>query len=122
MLSNYLKLPLRRNGRYLAINVLGLGCALGFCILAYLNYEFANMYDYWHRDAGRIVRVESIKSSNGEPYGVCPAALGPAAVADLAGSVLFTTLLAGSYPAFYISHRVSSGAGCCLAAAMCSVA
>ena len=48
MLNNYFKLPLRhlqRNGRYLLINVLGLGCALGFRILAYLNYEFAHQYD-----------------------------------------------------------------------------
>ncbi len=88
MLSHYLTLAirqLRRNGRYLLINVLGLGVALGFCILAYLNYEFANSYDHWHRDADRIVRVEVIKSANSEPYGVCPAALGPLAAAELPG-------------------------------------
>ncbi len=87
MLPNYIKLTLRhlqRNGRYLLINVLGLGFALGFCILAYLNYQFAHTYDHWHRDANRIVRVELVKA-NGEPYGICPAALGPAAAADLSG-------------------------------------
>ncbi len=88
MLQNYLTLTLRhlrRNGRYLLINVLGLGFALGFCILSYLNYQFANTYDHWHRDADRIVRTEIIKASNGEPYGVCPSALGPLAAAQLAG-------------------------------------
>ena len=88
MIQNYLTLTFRhlhRNGRYLLINVLGLGFALGFCILAYLNYEFANTYDHWHRDASRIVRAEMVKASNGEPYGVCPGALGSAALADLSG-------------------------------------
>lgn len=88
MLQNYLLLTLRhlrRNARYLTINVLGLGIALGFGILAYLNYQFANTFDHWHRDAGRIVRVEMIKASNNEPYGVCPSALGPAAAAELPG-------------------------------------
>lgn len=86
MIQNYLLLTLRhlrRNGRYLAINVLGLGFALGFCILAYLNYRFANTFDHWHRDAERIARVQMVKASNGEPFGVCPGALGPAALADL---------------------------------------
>lgn len=88
MISSYLTIALRnlrRNGRYLIINVLGLGIALGFCILAYLNYQFANTYDHWHRDANRIVRVEVVKASNGELYGVCPSAIGPAAAADLPG-------------------------------------
>jgi putative ABC transport system permease protein len=88
MIQNYLLLTLRhlrRNARYLTINVLGLGFALGFCILAYLNYRFAHTFDHWHRDADRIARVQMVKASNGEAYGVCPGALGPAALADLSG-------------------------------------
>lgn len=88
MLANYLKLTLRhlrRNWRYLVINVLGLGFALGFCILAYLNHRFANTFDVNHRDAARIVRVESNKETDAEPYGVCPAALGPLALSQLSG-------------------------------------
>lgn len=88
MLTNYFKLALRhlqRNRRYLIINVLGLGFALGFCVLCYLNYQFANTYDHWHRDADRIVRVETIKGSTADRYGICPAPLGPAAVAQLTG-------------------------------------
>ncbi len=86
MLSSYLTIAfrnLRRNSNYLIINVLGLGAALGFCILSYLNYQFAHTYDHWHRDADRIVRAEVVKASNGETYGICPSALGPAVVADL---------------------------------------
>jgi putative ABC transport system permease protein len=88
MLGSYFTIAfrnLRRNGRYLVINVLGLGVALGFCILAYLNHRFANSYDHWHRDVNRIVRVEVVKASNKELYGICPSALGPAAAADLPG-------------------------------------
>lgn len=86
MFQHYLALALRnlqRNRRYVLINVLGLGTALGFCILSYLNYRFANTFDVWHSDAGRIVRVETVKASNHLLYGVCPAAIGPAAAADL---------------------------------------
>lgn len=86
MLSNYITLAfrnLRQNSRYFLINVLGLGVALAFGILAWLNYRFANTYDTHHPDAGRIVRVELIKQSNNELYGVCPAALGPAAVDNI---------------------------------------
>jgi ABC-type antimicrobial peptide transport system permease subunit len=88
MLQNYLSIAirhLRRNARYLLINVVGLGLALGFCVLAYLNYQFANTFDHWHRDAARIVRVEMVKASNGEPFGACPGALGEAARNDLSG-------------------------------------
>lgn len=88
MLQNYLQTALRnlrRNGRYLTINVLGLGFALGFCILSWLNYRFANTYDHWHRDAARIGRVEMKKESNGEWYGMCPGQLATAAVADIPG-------------------------------------
>jgi putative ABC transport system permease protein len=86
MLFNYFTIAwrqLRRNGRFLLINTAGLGIALGFCILAYLNHRFANTFDHWHRDADRIVRVEMVKAANGLVYGVCPGALGPAAKADI---------------------------------------
>lgn len=76
---------LRRNGRYLIINVLGLGIALGFCILGWLNYRFANTFDHWHHDADRVMRVEMVKASNKEVYGICPAALGPKIIADVPG-------------------------------------
>jgi hypothetical protein len=86
MLQNYITLALRnlrQNSRYFIINVLGLGIALAFGILAWLNHRFANTYDTQHPDVDRIVRVELIKQSNNEVYGVCPAALGPAAVDNI---------------------------------------
>jgi putative ABC transport system permease protein len=81
MFSNYTKLALRhlsRNWRYLTINVLGLGFALGFCVLSFLNYRFAHSYNHWHRDSGRVFRVTTVKETNHDNYAVCPAALAEA--------------------------------------------
>lgn len=86
MISQYFTLALRnlrRNGRYLFINVAGLGVALGFCILAFLNYRFANGYDQWHHDPDQVFRVEMVKTSNKERYGVAPAALAPKLAAEV---------------------------------------
>jgi putative ABC transport system permease protein len=76
---------LRRNLRYLLINVLGLGVALGFCILSWFNYDFATTFDRQHRDGERIVRVEMVKASTGEPFGWCPSPLAPKALAEISG-------------------------------------
>lgn len=81
MFSNYTKLAVRhlsRNWRYLTINVLGLGFALSFCVLAFLNYRFAHSFNHWHRDSGRVFRVTVVKETNHDNYGVCPAALAEA--------------------------------------------
>jgi ABC-type antimicrobial peptide transport system permease subunit len=75
MLQNYLKIALRnltRNLRYVLVNVLGLGIALGFGILAFQNYRYAHSYDDWHKNRDRIVRIESVKADNDALYGVCP--------------------------------------------------
>jgi putative ABC transport system permease protein len=76
---------LRRNLRYLLINVLGMGVALGFCILSWFNYDFATTFDRQHRDGERIVRVELLKASTGEPFGWCPGPLAPKALAEISG-------------------------------------
>lgn len=86
MFSQYFTLALRnlrRNARYLFINVAGLGVALGFCILAFLNYRFAHTYDQWHHESDRVMRVEMIKASNQDRYGIAPALLGPKVAAEV---------------------------------------
>ncbi|MCB9330514.1 MAG: ABC transporter permease [Lewinellaceae bacterium] len=88
MLRNYLKIALRhlrRNGRYMLINVLGLGLALAFCILSFTNYRFAHSYDQWHKDTDRIFRVEFDKAGNHILHGTCPATLTEVAPADIPG-------------------------------------
>ena len=74
---------LRRDLWYVAVNVIGLGLALGFATLAFLNYRFANTYDHWHRDGQRIGRVEMKKTSDGWWHGRCPGPVATAAPAEL---------------------------------------
>jgi ABC-type antimicrobial peptide transport system permease subunit len=86
MIQNYIRIALRRlgrNGRYVMINVGGLGVALAFCIFAFENYRFAYSYDTWHPDASRVFRIESFKRSNHLLHGVCPAMLPHQALAEL---------------------------------------
>ncbi|MDX1910550.1 MAG: FtsX-like permease family protein [Saprospiraceae bacterium] len=88
MLQNYFRIALRhlsRNGRYVTINVAGMGIALAFCIFAFENYQFAYSYDQWHPEAARIFRVEAYKNTNHLLHGVCPAMLPPQALSELAG-------------------------------------
>ena len=88
MIQNYLKLALRhlrRNGRYVLINVLGLGIALAFCIFSFENYQFAHSFDAWHPAKERVFRVETYKNSNHLLHGVCPSYLPPQATAEIPG-------------------------------------
>ncbi len=86
MIYNYLKLALRhlrRNGRYVGINVAGLSIALAFCILAFENYRYAHSFDRQHAAPDRVFRVESYKTSNHLLHGVCPATLPPQAWSEM---------------------------------------
>jgi len=88
MLRSYIKIALRhlrRNGRYMLINVMGLGIALAFCILSFTNYRFAHSYDQWHPDTDRIFRVEFYKAGNHILHGTCPATLTEVAPNDIPG-------------------------------------
>lgn len=88
MLQNYLKLALRhlrRNGRYVLINVAGLGIALAFCIFSFENYQFAHSFDAWHPAKERVFRVETYKNSNHLLHGVCPAYLPLQAATEIPG-------------------------------------
>ena len=62
MFWNYLKVGYRnliRHPIYAAINVVGLGIAISFCLLAYLFVRYEWTYDAFHENAGRIYRVYS---------------------------------------------------------------
>ena len=88
MLHNYLKIALRqlrRNGRYMFINVLGLSVALAFCILSFTNYRFAHSFDQWHPQQEHIFRIEFYKTGNHILHGTCPATLPEVAPADIPG-------------------------------------
>ncbi len=80
MFWNYLKVAYRnllRHPVYAAINVVGLGIAISFCLLAFLFVRYEWTYDAFHENADRIFRVYAefegrITSEN------TPLVLGPA--------------------------------------------
>lgn len=87
MLINYLKIAfrsIRRNLRYVILNVLGLSFGLGFGIMAFQNYRYAHSYDGWHTQGNRILRIESRKADNDALYGACPSRLAITAPQQLA--------------------------------------
>ena len=60
MFWNYLKVAYRnllRHPLYAAINVVGLGIAIAFCVLAFLYVRYEWTYDGFHENADRIYRV-----------------------------------------------------------------
>ncbi len=60
MFWNYLKVAWRnllRHPLYAAINVVGLGIAISFCLLAFLFVRYEWTYDGFHENADRIYRI-----------------------------------------------------------------
>ncbi len=87
MLRNFLKIAARnfvKHKLYSLINVFGLGVGItcGILILAYVGYEFS--YDGYHKDADRIYRIASKRTSLGteNEFATVPAPTGPTMVAD----------------------------------------
>jgi len=81
MLSNFFKTTLRnllKNKSYVIINVIGLSLSLACCIVAYLNYKFADDYDDHHLKQSRIYKVQVAKSVQERtiPYGITPLPMG----------------------------------------------
>jgi ABC-type antimicrobial peptide transport system permease subunit len=90
MIRTFLFLAIRnflKNKGFVVINVLGLGTALGCCIVAYLNYRFESDYNKMHRNYDEIykinVRRDTIDSSPG--YSISPVSLGPSIASGIAG-------------------------------------
>src|SRR6478752_6391455 len=83
MLKNHLVILFRtlsNNRLFVMVNVFGLGIAIGFCILAYFNYDFNASFDEAHINASSIYRVNSIREYQGKitAYAFVPAPLGDA--------------------------------------------
>ena len=80
MFWNYLKVAYRnllRHPLYAAINVVGLGIAIAFCVLAFLYVRHEWTYDAFHENADRIYRVYAV-NDRGRSIGGAPAELAPA--------------------------------------------
>ncbi|MGC3943174.1 MAG: ABC transporter permease [Chryseolinea sp.] len=81
MLRNYILIAYRnlaRNKVSMIINLSGLGIAVGCCIVAYLNWNFAATFDRMHIRGKEIYRVQAthVTSDVNERYAVVPTALG----------------------------------------------
>jgi len=77
MLKNYLLITFRslmKNKLFIFINVFGMGIAIACCIVAYLNWEYADQWDKSHVNAGSIYRVQFWREFQGnrERYGMAP--------------------------------------------------
>ncbi len=88
MFRNYLKTASRHllhHKYYVLINVVGLGLGITLSILAYLNWKFDADFDKFHSKADKLFRIETVKSSNQDIYGVAPAPLAAIAKNNIAG-------------------------------------
>ncbi len=88
MLKNYLKVAYRNllsNKLYAFINIFGMGTAIAFCIVAYLNHTYNYIFDSFHKNAEQVFRVKTVLTGlDGQEYywGWVPRPLGPALVKD----------------------------------------
>ena len=70
---------------FVFINIIGLGLALACCIIAYLNYEFAQNFDRQHENLNELYEISVRIDQNGAqvPFGFAPMPLGPSIKAEI---------------------------------------
>ncbi len=98
MFKNYFKIAIRvllRNKIYVAINIVGLGFALGCCVLSYLNYQYRESFDSNYTHTENIYRLNTKKSKDGftRQFGTTPLPLGQIVAQDNAGIKRFARLV-----------------------------
>lgn len=76
---------LKQHKSHVVINVAGLGFGISACIIAYLLWNFDASFDQFHTKADQLYRINTVKSSNQEMYGVAPAPLAELAKENIAG-------------------------------------
>jgi len=88
MFQNFLKVTVRsllKSKVFVFINIIGLGLALACCIIAFLNYKFAQSFDRQHENFNELYEVSVRIDQNGAqiPYGFAPLPLGPSIKAEI---------------------------------------
>lgn len=83
MLKNHFVILFRtliKNRLLVIINILGLGIAIGCCVVAYFLYDSNASFDDIHTNASTVYRVNSIADRLGKPteFGIVPLPLGEA--------------------------------------------
>lgn len=81
MLASYYRLAIRtflKNKIPFLINLIGMSIALGCCITAYVNYQYAAAFDSQQQHAAHIYRIGFWENSEerSTPYGVTPMPVG----------------------------------------------
>lgn len=81
MIKNYLLITFRsmmRNKLFLVINIIGMGVAIGQCIIGYLAFEYDATFDAVHQHRDQIYRVTAVREFEGKlsRYGLAPFPLG----------------------------------------------
>jgi len=110
MFKNYFKVAYRNllhNKLYAIVNIFGMGVAIAFCIVAYLNHSYNYTFDTFHKNAKKIYRVKIVRLFNGQEqaWGISPRPLAPALAADFA-AVERTVRLSRSTAAFRYGENV----------------
>jgi hypothetical protein len=110
MFKNYLKVAVRNlwsNKLYAFINMLGLGVAIGYCVVAYLNHTYNTGFDGFHRNADRIFRVKTlmVRNDREDRLGIVPRPLAPALAADFS-AVEKTVRLTTTNAVFKLGDKV----------------
>ena len=90
MLKSYLVVALRnlfRNKLYAAINIIGLGVAIALCVVGFINYQFSQSFNTFHKNAEKIYTVNSFKlqDHNRRNYSYTAMAMGPIIQKDIPG-------------------------------------
>jgi ABC-type antimicrobial peptide transport system permease subunit len=81
MIKNYLLITLRnllKNKLFIFVNVFGMGVAIACCVVAYVNWDFANSWDTGQANGSKIYRVQFWRDFQGnrERFGMAPMPLG----------------------------------------------
>ena len=87
MIKNYLKLGLRnlaKNRLSSAINILGLGLAVGCCMVVFQFFDWSMHMDNFHHKVNNLFVIERVSQKDGKQqlWGNSPSPIGPALKAD----------------------------------------
>ena len=100
MLKSYFVAAVRnlfRSKYYSLINILGLGVAMALCVAGYVNYQFSQSFDSYHKNKNNIYAVSSYKIVNNERqnWSYIPMPMAPALKKDIPGIIKFSRVSVG---------------------------